>query len=417
MNKRPEHILLAALCLLACSSVIVPLVTAANDCDHWRYPYAGYEYEIYESEILPIAVKFNSTSFPTGGPQQIESWRWDFGDGQTLTIPLDEYTPEAVDPIHGFTTYRDHFDVCLKVTTVCTASDEVCKQVEVHCKKPRAGFTVDKTEGVAPMWVHMTDTSQHTPESVTTWVYKKDGTTFSSERSPVFYFTEPGDYTIRQTVKKTCNPDSDTFSQEIHIREPIQVYTVMNLSFPTTTPTIAVVGMYFNLSNTTSAATTPTPTTTTHIAAAATTTMRAAAAATTTTRAAAAATTTAGTVTAAALTTPLSGAPPASGTGTLSVITAPPGAEVYVDDVLRGASPVTVPGLSAGSHSLRLGRDGYQTMVVPIDIIGGKTTDYATSLIPVSGGMGMLPLIGGAVVLLALAAGGAYLYMKQKKAP
>ena len=88
-----------------------------------------------------------------------------------------------------------------------------------------------------------------------------------------------------------------------------------------------------------------------------------------------------------------------------------------MDDVLRGASPVTVPGLSAGSHTLRLERDGYQAMVVPIDITGGKTTDYSTSLIPLSGGMGMLPLIGGAVVIIALAAGGAYLYVKNKKAP
>jgi PKD repeat protein len=356
--------------------------------------------------MLPMMVKFNSTS-ASPPSQHFETWRWDYGDGATYTLNWADRTPEAVNPRHLYTTYRDHFDVCLKVTTICGKSNEFCDQVQVHCKKPRAGFTVDKTDGVAPMWVHMTDTSQHTPESVTTWVYKKGGTTFSSERSPAFYFTGPGDYTITQTVKKTCNPDSDSYSRDIHIREPIRTYTVMNLSFPTTTPTIAVVGMYLNLSNTTPAATTTTLTTTTHTAAAAATP----------TRAAAAATTTAGAVATPALTTTLYGAPPASGTGTLSVITAPPGAEVYVDDVLRGASPVTVPGLSAGSHTLRLVRDGYQAMIVPVDIPGGKTTDYSTSLIPASGGMGVLPLIGGAVVILALAAGGAYLYMKQKKAP
>ena len=399
MNRNPARILLAALCLLACSIVFIPYVTASDPCD-WggEYPRAGLTYEVVESEMLPMMVKFNSTSASPPN-QHFETWRWDYGDGATYTLNWADRTPEAVNPRHIYTTYRDHFDVCLKVTTICGKSNEFCDQVQVHCKKPRAGFTVDKTEGVAPLTVRITDTSEHTPEIATTWVYKKGGTTFSSERNTFFTFTDPGDYTIRQTVKKTCNPDSDSYSREIHVREPIQVYTVMNLSFPTTTPTIAVVGMYFNLSNTTPAATTRMTTVAT------------------TTGAAAAATTPARAVTTAALTTTLSGAPPASGTGTLSVITAPPGAEVYVDDVLRGASPVTVPGLSAGSHTLRLERDGYQAMVVPIDITGGKTTDYSTSLIPLSGGMGMLPLIGGAVVIIALAAGGAYLYVKNKKAP
>lgn len=399
MNRNPARILLAALCLLAFSIVFIPYVTASDPCD-WggEYPRAGLTYEVVESEMLPMMVKFNSTSASPPN-QHFETWRWDYGDGATYTLNWADRTPEAVNPRHIYTTYRDHFDVCLKVTTICGKSNEFCDQVQVHCKKPRAGFTVDKTEGVAPLTVRITDTSEHTPEIATTWVYKKSGTTFSSERNTFFTFTDPGDYTIRQTVKKTCNPDSDSYSREIHVREPIQVYTVMNLSFPTTTPTIAVVGMYFNLSNTTTAATTRMTTVAT------------------TTGAAAAATTPARAVTTAALTTTLSGAPPASGTGTLSVITAPPGAEVYVDDVLRGASPVTVPGLSAGSHTLRLERDGYQAMVVPIDITGGKTTDYSTSLIPLSGGMGMLPLIGGAVVIIALAAGGAYLYVKNKKAP
>lgn len=399
MNRNPARILLAALCLLACSIVFIPYVTASDPCD-WggEYPRAGLTYEVVESEMLPMMVKFNSTSASPPN-QHFETWRWDYGDGATYTLNWADRTPEAVNPRHIYTTYRDHFDVCLKVTTICGKSNEFCDQVQVHCKKPRAGFTVDKTEGVAPLTVRITDTSEHTPEIATTWVYKKSGTPFSSERNTFFTFTDPGDYTIRQTVKKTCNPDSDSYSREIHVREPIQVYTVMNLSFPTTTPTIAVVGMYFNLSNTTTAATTRMTTVAT------------------TTGAAAAATTPARAVTTAALTTTLSGAPPASGTGTLSVITAPPGAEVYVDDVLRGASPVTVPGLSAGSHTLRLERDGYQAMVVPIDITGGKTTDYSTSLIPLSGGMGMLPLIGGAVVIIALAAGGAYLYVKNKKAP
>jgi LPXTG-motif cell wall-anchored protein len=47
-----------------------------------------------------------------------------------------------------------------------------------------------------------------------------------------------------------------------------------------------------------------------------------------------------------------------------------------------------------------------------------KTTDYSTALVPeTSGDMGMLPLIAGAGVILALAGAGAYLYMNKKKSP
>ena len=245
MNRNPARILLAALCLLACSIVFIPYVTASDPCD-WggEYPRAGLTYEVVESEMLPMMVKFNSTSASPPN-QHFETWRWDYGDGATYTLNWADRTPEAVNPRHIYTTYRDHFDVCLKVTTICGKSNEFCDQVQVHCKKPRAGFTVDKTEGVAPLTVRITDTSEHTPEIATTWVYKKSGTTFSSERNTFFTFTDPGDYTIRQTVKKTCNPDSDSYSREIHVREPIQVYTVMNLSFPTTTPTISCCGYVF----------------------------------------------------------------------------------------------------------------------------------------------------------------------------
>jgi hypothetical protein len=106
------------------------------------------------------------------------------------------------------------------------------------------------------------------------------------------------------------------------------------------------------------------------------------------------------------------------GTGSLSVITDPAGAKVFVDDVLRGASPAIVPNLPAGAHTLRLEKEGYRNMTVPVGIDDGKTTNYSTALVPVSsGGMGMLPLIIGVVVILSLVGVGVYLYAKNKKNP
>jgi non-ribosomal peptide synthetase component F len=105
-----------------------------------------------------------------------------------------------------------------------------------------------------------------------------------------------------------------------------------------------------------------------------------------------------------------------AGAGTLSVTTDPVGAQVYLDDVLRGASPAIIPNLAAGSHILRLEREGYRTMRVPVTISDGKTTEYSTALIPESGGKSAPPL-GAAAAVIASAGAGAYLYIRKKKAP
>lgn len=46
----------------------------------------------------------------------------------------------------------------------------------------------------------------------------------------------------------------------------------------------------------------------------------------------------------------------------LTVISTPAGARVFVDEVLKGQSPVTVDSLAAGSHALRVESVGYETM-------------------------------------------------------
>jgi hypothetical protein len=67
--------------------------------------------------------------------------------------------------------------------------------------------------------------------------------------------------------------------------------------------------------------------------------------------------------------------------GSLNVKTDPAGATIMIDGVMRGASPATIPGLSAGSHTLLLKLDGYQDMSTPLTITAGKTQDYSTAMI------------------------------------
>jgi hypothetical protein len=73
--------------------------------------------------------------------------------------------------------------------------------------------------------------------------------------------------------------------------------------------------------------------------------------------------------------------PPAGEYGSLSVTTSPAGARVYVDGEMKGITPATIPGLSAGKHTVLLSVPGYIDMNTTIIISAGKTAEYSTSLV------------------------------------
>ena len=66
--------------------------------------------------------------------------------------------------------------------------------------------------------------------------------------------------------------------------------------------------------------------------------------------------------------------------GSLSVMTSPQGAQVFVDGELRGITPTTIPGLSSGKHAVLLVVPGYLDLNTTITVGAGKTTEYSTAL-------------------------------------
>ena len=68
--------------------------------------------------------------------------------------------------------------------------------------------------------------------------------------------------------------------------------------------------------------------------------------------------------------------------GSLSITTTPTGATVFIDGVQRGISPATIPGLSPGTHSLRVEMNGYTGFTTPVTITSGQTQTYTTALSP-----------------------------------
>ncbi len=67
-------------------------------------------------------------------------------------------------------------------------------------------------------------------------------------------------------------------------------------------------------------------------------------------------------------------------TGSLAVITDPPGAEIFVDGDFKGMSPVTITGLSAGTHTVLLTLKEYADNKTNLSITAGQTQKYSAEL-------------------------------------
>jgi hypothetical protein len=63
---------------------------------------------------------------------------------------------------------------------------------------------------------------------------------------------------------------------------------------------------------------------------------------------------------------------------TLNITSSPSGAEVYLDNQYRGSTPVTIPDVVAGPHTLEYRNSGYQSWSAAITIIPGSSNYYAT---------------------------------------
>lgn len=67
-------------------------------------------------------------------------------------------------------------------------------------------------------------------------------------------------------------------------------------------------------------------------------------------------------------------------TGSVSIDTRPRGARITIDGRAVGQSPLSVPGLSAGRHALRLELTGYTPVVSSFDVKPGETARVAVTL-------------------------------------
>ena len=388
MKRYTHPALYVALSVLFFSIILVTAVSAAptttpsatvppilQACSQARYPVASFTCSFPENQSdkipdgPPYIIKCTDNS-STEFNQSITSWKWDFGDGGTSTDQNPQHTYSGA----------NLYDIRLIVTTFCGAqySNTTYQSLPIYCSVPQPAFTTNVTEGNAPLAVEMTDGSQRTREDITRWTYWFDDSHTSNKRNPVFTYTTPGTYLIKQTVWKDCvqlgSNLSPSATRQIIVRgsQPVSIDVNGTNTTLLQTPTVSAVPVI------------PAPVMTTGVPA-----------------------------TVAAIETEQT-VPMTPGTGTLSVNTEPAGAQVYIDDVQRGNTPATITDLSAGSHTLRLERQGYTKMTVPVLITEGKITTMATSLPAESGGIAIVPVIVLAIIMLGVAGMGIYLYLKQR---
>lgn len=67
-------------------------------------------------------------------------------------------------------------------------------------------------------------------------------------------------------------------------------------------------------------------------------------------------------------------------TGSIKVLSSPSNANAYVDGVYYGRTPHTVNGLSEGSHTVKIQKDGYQDWQTTAYVYAGQTTSISATL-------------------------------------
>ena len=157
------------------------------------------------SGYVPLTVQF--TDLSSG---QVDSWSWDFGDGETSTEQNPEHTYNAAGT----------YTVSLTVTGGAGSDTHtITDYIEVIPipPPPTADFTADVTEGPAPLNVHFTDLSEGVIDD---WSWDFDGG-WSGQQNPTYMFMNPGVYTITLTVTGPGGSGTEVKTDYITVTEPV----------------------------------------------------------------------------------------------------------------------------------------------------------------------------------------------------
>jgi PKD repeat protein len=152
------------------------------------------------SGVAPLTVTFSDLSMETP-----LSWNWSFGDG-------DSANATEQNPIHTYTN-PGIYTVLLNVSNA-TGSDTQTRTEYIKVNTavvplvlPVADFSVDPTNGFAPLIVTFTDLSKNTPDSWN-WSFGDDSLENTTAQNPTHAYNNPGNYSV--SLNATNADGSDT---------------------------------------------------------------------------------------------------------------------------------------------------------------------------------------------------------------
>jgi hypothetical protein len=102
------------------------------------------------------------------------------------------------------------------------------------------------------------------------------------------------------------------------------------------------------------------------------------------------------------------------GTGTVSVSSTPAGAQVFLDDVYLGVTPVTLPSVSPGSHVILLKNPGYTDWQATIMVQANQNTPVSATMTPAATTAPTQGPLPAGLVLGAVGLVGALLMLRRK---
>ena len=155
------------------------------------------------SGIVPLAVKFtdNSTNTPT-------AWNWSFGDGNYSALQNPEY----------IFTQAGSYSITLNVSNIAGYNSTTkVDYIVVIPQSPVASFTLNVTEGLAPLDVQFNDTSINFP-TMWNWSFGDTSwfnTTDSLLRNATQRYTTGGNYTITLYVSNSGGSDNVSHYVEV----------------------------------------------------------------------------------------------------------------------------------------------------------------------------------------------------------
>ncbi|WP_299594813.1 S8 family serine peptidase [uncultured Microbulbifer sp.] len=132
----------------------------------------------------------NFTDSSSDSDGSVDSWSWDFGDGNTSS---------AQNPAHSYAA-AGTYTVVLTVTDDEGATDATNQQITVSDAAgntpPEASFEVSVSRSTASF----TDTSSDSDGNIQSWLWDFGDGTSSSAQNPSHAYTEDGTYTVTLTV-------------------------------------------------------------------------------------------------------------------------------------------------------------------------------------------------------------------------